>query len=178
MFEFLIAAPDVMLACSFMGLLGTLFSAMGSMAQNQAANQQADAQAAKQQEYFRQRNESLKLQQESIVTKQAQEQEVEARERLKANRETKVAQATARAAAASGGVKGASIEALQQEFDFSNVFFQEASHRRDIFGAQSADLEMRSANQQAAFDMAANNEPIERPSFAGAALRLVGGAFG
>ena len=61
---------------------------------------------------------------------------------------------------------------LGVSLDEQTAFFEESSKRQDQFGEQQANLQTRSNATQASFDIYRNSPPIEKPSFAGAALRI------
>ena len=162
-------------------ILGIGFSVIGQIAQAQSQNAAIAAQQEQQRQFAIQRNEALKLQQESIITKQAQSEEKGARERFAERRRLKTAQATAQAAASAGGVSGVSVDELLDDFALQTSFFIEGSTRQDEFQAQQANLRLRSATQQSQFDIFTNTPPLESPSFAGSALRIgqtIIGGFG
>ena len=135
-------------------------------------NAAAEAQIRQQQEYARQRNQALRLQQESIRAQQAQNNEKEAAERFKVTREARRAKSTAQTAASAGGVAGASIDSLIRDFSVQTSFFTEASKKQEQYNDAQADLQTRASTQQAQFDVFSNNPPVEKPSFAAAALRI------
>lgn len=157
---------------AIMPILSFGFKAFSAISSFSAQNAAAEAQAQQQAEYARQRNEALKIQQESARLRQQQEEEGQARERFKVGLEADRAQGTARAAAAGAGISGRTVDSLLQDFDFQTQFFNEGSYRQEEFIGQQADIQTRANAQQSSFDIFANSPPIEKPSFAGAALRI------
>lgn len=153
-------------------LLGIGFNVAGQLAQHQAASQAASAEAARQAQFVTQRNQALQLQQDSLRLKQSQTQEAGARDRFQERQKLQRAQASAKAAATAGGVGGLSVDSLLRDFATQTAQFTESSEQQEEFAALQTDLRLRSAGQQAQFDISSNTSPIERPSFAASALRI------
>lgn len=156
----------------------------GMASQNAAADAQEQANAneqARQAEYARQRDLSLKLQQESLRTKEQQDKEGLARESFKATREREQARSTGQVAASAGGVSGKSIGVLLDDFNLQTSFFTESQAQQSDFLEQQNYQQLKGASQQRTFDISnvlKAPEPVSRPSFLGTALRITGDIFG
>lgn len=153
-------------------VLGIFSNAIGEFADFRAQQQAAAAEAQRQAIFVQQRNEALKLQQESLRLQQSQAHESGARERFQEGRRLRRAQAEAQTAGSAGGVGGASLNELLRDFSTQTAGFTEASLRQQQFGDLQTGLRIRTADQQASFDISSNTAPIEKPSFAASILRI------
>jgi len=124
--------------------------------------------------------ESMTQQQKSIQERQKQEGEATATEEQRVSREAAEARATARTAAGEAGVSGLSLDALITDFTRQESQYRYGVRRNLTLSTDQLTSEMEGARAQAQGRAAAipqlNLEPVQGPTWWGAALRIGGSA--
>jgi len=126
--------------------------------------------------------ESMTQQQKSIQERQRQEGEAAVTEEARNARDAAEARATARTAAGEAGVSGLSVEALLSDFTRQESQYRYGVRRNLGIATDQLTAEMegvRATTQgRAASIPRLNLEPVNGPSYLGAALRIGGDALG
>lgn len=144
---------------------------------------QQSAQASAQEDYqsavhsrnveLQQRDAFQKYQQ--LNQRRAEESEAAAREIDSVSREAQLARGSAAVAAGEAGVQGASVNAFLDDFSRQELEFREATLRSEEFRDRQLlfDKESVRTGQEAA-TLSTLPQPVQRPSFLGAGLNIVG----
>jgi hypothetical protein len=158
-------------------------AAAGIYAQQQQANAQADMQRKMQQarekeiaENYKLATESADLQQKQLQARAVQEGEKASQEQQAVSLDAARARATARTAAGESGVAGLSLDALLSDFTRSEAMYRDTSNRnlqgvREQLGYEAEGVRATSRGQINAIRPFLP-EPINRPNFLGASLRI------
>lgn len=152
-------------AASF--LISTAGQVLGFVGQQQQAAAQFEAQQQAQRNQLEaqrqaaeQRNQALRLEQRTIQERQLQEQEQLDRRQFQESIRKQEAKATVKAEAAAGGVAGASVDVILQDFDFQQGLLNEAISRQQQFINQSTASQFDASNLQARSDLISINRPV------------------
>jgi len=125
---------------------------------------------------------SMEHQQEGLQQRIRQEQEATVTEEERNARAAASARATARTAAGEAGVAGLSVEALLNDFTAQEGRYRYGVRRNNELVTDQLTAEMEGARAQAQGRIhsitSLNLEPVSRPTYLGAALRIGGDALG
>ncbi len=160
-------------------LAGLAISAASTATGFIGAQQQADAQ----EEYNAFQQEQTRLNAEAAYANDfnaeqarlSQEAAADSREIQEAQIDAAKARATARTAAGEAGVSGLSVDALIADFNRSEARFRDATRQQQEFDTLASRDRLRQADarKQSRINSAVP-QPVQRPSFLGAALRIGG----
>lgn len=164
----------------------TMSQIMGAVNVAQAAaafigqQQQASAMADYQQQMYEQNKEiadqAATDQYQGFGTRTYQEREAAALDIMNASRAAREAMGTARVSSGEAGVSGASSDAMLQDFERRQFEYTYGRSRSQDFREQAYESQKKGVrSQQQGRTLSMLPKPVERPSFAGAALRIGAG---